>query len=408
MKQLLNKVVTKTPQIVAFFIQNETHRKRLNTIFVPSTKILLNMKRVLITLMLLLLVTPVTEAQTKNRQKDVPVKNVIFMIGDGMGLAHVAATTIFNGYQPLNLERAQYVGLQKTYSANNRVTDSAASGTALSTGVKTNNGAIGVDPDQKPVETILEKAEKKGLATGLIATYSVTNATPASFIAHVKDRKMEEEIAEFYLKTDVDVFMGGGQKFFNDRKDGKDLTKELQNKGYEIIYNVEDIENFDGEKLAGLFAANSMKTIKEGRGDYLPKATEKALEILKNNSRKGFFIMIEGSMIDKGGHSNDIQTVVNETVDFDKAVKVAFDFADKNPGTLVVVTADHETGGLSLPSGKPDFSLPDQGVQYKFSTGGHTGIFIPIYAYGAGAQNFSGIMENTDIPKIMTQLLKID
>jgi alkaline phosphatase len=343
----------------------------------------------------------------KDKEGNPEVKNVIFMIGDGMGLAHVAGTIISQGYEPLNLERAQFIGLAKTYSANNRVTDSAASGTALATGTKTYNGAIGVDVDKQPVESILEKAEDNGLATGLVATYSVTNATPAAFIAHVESRKMEEEIAEYYLKTDIDLFLGGGSKFFTKREDGRDLTAELRAKGYTMVDNIDDIVAFEGDKLGALLSENAMPRMINGRGDFLPQATGKALEILKKNSKKGFFIMIEGSQIDGGGHAKNPSIVFTETVDFDKAVGVAFDFADRNPGTLVVVTADHETGGMSIPSGKPDFSLPDQGVNYEFSTSGHTGIFVPIYAYGAGADHFSRIMENTDIPRTMEKLLKL-
>ncbi len=366
------------------------------------------MKKVFLTLTLAIICTTGYSAEIDKRPSaNQKVHNVIFMIGDGMGLAHVAATTIFNNYEPLTIERADYIGLQKTYSANNRVTDSAASGTALATGVKTNNGVIGLDPEGNQVESILEKASRNGLSTGLIATYSITHATPAAFIGHVKDRDMQEDIAEYFLKTDINVFLGGGLKYFADRKDKRDLTQELEAKGYSMIYDVKDIPTADAQKLGGLFARDAMPKMRDGRGDYLPTATAKALEILGKN-KKGFFIMIEGSMIDSGGHDNDIKLVVDEMEDFDKAVKVAFDFADNNPGTLVVVTADHETGGLTLPSGKPDFSLPDQGVKYKFSTGGHTGTFIPIYAYGAGAHNFSGVMENTDIPKIMARLLRVE
>ncbi len=364
------------------------------------------MKKIFLTLIIVCVAGFGADAKKRPGSEN-KVKNIIFLIGDGMGLAHVAATTIYNNYQPLAIERADYIGLQKTYSANNRVTDSAASGTALATGVKTNNGVIGLDAKGNPAESILEKASRGGLSTGLVATYAVTHATPASFIGHVKDRGMEEEIATYFLKTDIDVFLGGGRKYFADRKDKRDLTKDLEAKGYTMIYDVADIASVEANKLGGLFASAGMAKMRDGRGDYLPTATAKALEILSKN-KKGFFIMIEGSMIDGGGHANDIQMVVDETMDFDKAVKVAFDFADRNPGTLVVVTADHETGGLTLPSGKPDFSLPDQGVQYKFSTGGHTGTFIPIYAYGAGAGNFSGVMENTDIPKIMARLLGVE
>lgn len=340
-----------------------------------------------------------------------PVKNVIYMIGDGMGLAQVAATYVHRNYEPLAMERAQFIGLAKTYSGNNRVTDSAASGTALSTGHKTYNGAIGVDMDGKPIANILEKAEEAGMATGLVATYAVTHATPASFIAHVAKRSDEEQIAEFFLKTEVDVFMGGGLKFFTQRKDGRDLTRELTQKGYTLIYDAKDIPTVQGDKVGALLAPAGLPTMHKGRGDFLPTATAKSLEILDRNAKqsgKGFFIMVEGSQIDGGGHDNNALKIFEETIDFDNAVKVAFDFADKNPGTLVIVTADHETGGLSLPSGKPDFSLPDQGVKYEFATGGHTGIFVPIYAYGAGAQNFSTLMENTDIPKRIAKLLGLE
>lgn len=336
-----------------------------------------------------------------------PVKNVIFLIGDGMGIADVTATAIHQGCVPLEMERAHYVGFSRTYSANNRVTDSAAGGTALATGRKTNNGSIGVDPDRQPVQSILEKAEANGLATGIVVTHSVTNATPAAFVAHQPSRKMEEEIAADYLKTDIDVFIGGGRMRFDQRADGRDLTQELQAKGYTVAGTMEEVQAFRSGKLAALLYENTVPTMADGRGDYLPQATAKALEILEANSPKGFFIMIEGSQIDKGGHGNDIRTILNEMLDFDQAVKVAYDYADRHPGTLVVVTADHETGGVTLPSGKPDFTLPDQGVNYSFSTKSHTACYVPVFAYGAGARHFGRVLENTDIPQIMERLLRL-
>lgn len=334
------------------------------------------------------------------------VKNVIFMIGDGMGLADITATAIHRGCVPLEIERAHYVGLSRTYSANNRVTDSAAGGTALATGHKTNNGSIGVDPDKQPLQSILEKAKANGLATGIVVSHSVTNATPAAFVAHQPSRKMEEEIAADYLETDIDVFIGGGRMRFNQRRDGRDLTRELQEKGYTVAGSMEEVQAFRSGSLAALLYENTVPTIAEGRGDYLPQSTAKALEILQANSSKGFFIMIEGSQIDKGGHGRDIRTIFNEMLDFDQAVKVAYDYADRHPGTLVVVTADHETGGVTLPSGKPDFTLPDQGVEYSFSTKSHTACYVPVFAYGTGASRFGHVLENTDIPQIMEQLLR--
>ena len=327
----------------------------------------------------------------------VPVKNVILMIGDGMGLAHVSAA-MEAGDQPLAIERAQYTGLHKTSSASDEVTDSAAGATALATGTKTYNGAIGVGPDRAPLTSILEKAAVQGLSTGLVATYRITHATPASFIAHVPHRDMEEAVAADFLKTDITLFIGGGRAMFEQRRDGRNLSDELRVKGYQIVYTQEELDGVASGKTVGLLADSHLPKIAEGRDrEYLSGATDKALEILSQND-KGFFVMIEGSMIDSGGHDNDIDYVVSETLDFDRAVARAFDFADAHPGTLVIVTADHETGGLTIPAN-------GRGVEYLFGTGGHTAVPVPVYAYGTGAGNFSGIMENTDIPKKIEALL---
>ncbi len=340
-------------------------------------------------------------------QESQPVKNIIFMIGDGMGLAHTYSAML-RSQTPLAFERAQYIGLSKTYSANNRVTDSAASGTAMATGHKTYNGAIGVDTARKPVENIVERAQKKGLATGIVVTKDITDATPAAFMAHQPSRKMAEEIASDIAGSNVDLFIGGGRNRFEKRQDGVNLTDQLRKQGYAIAYTLDEIKNVKSGKLAGLMASGNLKKMTEGRGDYLPQATAQALTILQNNSPKGFFLMVEGSQIDSGGHDNDAEVVIAETLDFNKAIAVAFDFADRNPGTLVVVTADHETGGLTIPSNKADFTQGESGIKYLFSTGGHTGIMVPIYAYGTGAQNFSTIMENTDLPKKMAALLGLE
>ncbi len=356
------------------------------------------MKKALLILSAVALLAAGANAQPKT---NVPVKNVIFLIGDGMGLAQAYAAMDASP-EPLVFERAQYVGLAKTFSASSKVTDSAASGTALATGTKTYNGAISVDVDKKPLKTILEKAEDKGLATGIIATYEITNATPAVFIAHNASRKNEEDIAADFLKTDVDVFIGGGRDKFAKRSDGDNLIPKLEAKGYQVVYKMEDAQKITKGKIAGLMADRHMPSMAQGRGDYLPQATALALQVLKNNSPKGFFIMIEGSMIDGGGHANDAEKIISETLDFANAVKVAFDFADKNPGTLVVVTADHETGGLSLPAKSGGKELG-----YEFGTKSHSGIMVPVYAYGAGSQNFTGIMDNTDLNKRMCAALKL-
>ncbi len=328
------------------------------------------------------------------------VKNVIFMIGDGMGLAQVSAALIDRDYAPMAMERAQYIGLCKTYSSNNKVTDSAAAGTALATGVKTYNSAIGVDPDKNPVKTTLEKASESGLATGLVVTCYLAQATPAAFTAHQAARSSLFGIAAEQTRSNVDVMIGGGMLHFYSPEDSVDLISELKARHYTVAETMEQVMAFDRGKLAAILAPSDLPTMREGRGDYLPRATGKALEILSKNSKKGFFIMVEGSQIDHQCHAGSAAGCIAETIDFDNAVRVAFDFADRNPGTLVVVTADHETGGLTIPAGKNA-----KGVEYKFSSGGHTGTLVPVYAYGAGAEHFKGVYDNTDIPKIMQRLM---
>ncbi|MDY3979826.1 MAG: alkaline phosphatase [Tidjanibacter sp.] len=336
------------------------------------------------------------------------VRNIIFMIGDGMGVSQVTTAMVKQNYEPLAMERAEAIGLTKTYSANNRVTDSAASGTALATGVKTYNGAIGVNPDKEPVASTREKAQNAGYATGIVVTYPVTNATPAAFVGHVENRSMEEEIAAQYLDYQPDVIMGGGSKFFNERKDRRNLIQQMIRNGYKVGYKLSDLDKTHSGKVAMFGAAGSLPTMVEGRGDYLPQATAKALDILTANTQgksEGFFLMVEGSMIDGFAHKNNADGMVAEILDFDAAVKVAFDYADTHPGTLVVVTADHETGGLTIVNGNKSFDPKDQTVEYNFSTTGHSGGMIPVYAYGSCASEFGHVMENTDVALIMQHLL---
>jgi len=327
-------------------------------------------------------------------------KNIILMIGDGMGLAHVYSAMTANGGH-LFLENFKNIGFSKTYSSDNYITDSAAGGTALSSGIKTYNGAIGVDPDKKPVTNIREMAEKKGLKTGLVSTSAITHATPASFIAHASSRSSYEDIAADFLKTNIDVFIGGGIKNFEDRKDGKNLSKELKDKGYQVLYNIEDIQKIKSGKLAGFTAQEHDAPMPE-RGEILVPATQTAINLL-SQGKKGFFLMIEGSEIDFLAHENKTPGVVLETLDFDRAIGAALKFAASNGETLIIVTADHETGGMTLNGG--DYKTGK--VIGKFTSGGHTGIAVPVYAFGPGAEQFTGFMENTDIAKKMMRLLKL-
>lgn len=336
--------------------------------------------------------------QTKSKKQP---KNIILMIGDGMGLAQVYSAMTANGGH-LFLENFKNIGFSKTYSSDNYITDSGAGGTALSSGVKTYNGAIGVDPEKKPIPSIRELAEKKGLMTGLVSTSAITHATPASFIAHTAARDNYEDIAADFLKTNIDVFIGGGIKNFEARKDGKNLSKELKDKGYQVLYNIEDIQKVKSGKLAGFTAQEHNAPMPE-RGEILVPATQTAINLL-SQSKKGFFLMVEGSEIDFLAHENKTPGVILETLDFDRAIGAALKFAASNGETLIIVTADHETGGMTINGG--DYKTGK--VIAKYTSGGHTGIAVPIYAFGPGAEEFTGFMENIDIAKKMMKLLKLN
>ncbi|WP_139279449.1 alkaline phosphatase [Tangfeifania diversioriginum] len=327
-------------------------------------------------------------------------QNIILVIVDGMSLSQLYAGLTANRGK-LFLENFKYMGLVTTHSADRYITDSAAGGTALSTGQKTYNGAVGVDINKKPVETILEYADENGLATGLVSTSAITHATPASFIAHQESRNMYEEIAADFLKTDINVFIGGGYKHFTERKDGRNLVEELKEKGYQVEKNINTIKSIKKGKLAGLTAAEHNGRIDE-RGDMLPVATNTAINIL-NKNKKGFFLMVEGSQVDWGGHAGSTIYVVEEMLDTDRAIGKALEFAARDKETLVVVTADHETGGMTILDGNLETGM----VKGEFTTGGHTGLMVPVFAFGPGAEEFIGFMDNTDIHAKMRKLFLI-
>lgn len=346
------------------------------------------------------------------KQTTQQVENVILMIGDGMGVAHVTQHILENGLQPIEMERAQAVGLVRTFSANNRVTDSSAAGTAIASGTKTNNDMLGVDPAGEPLESILTRLQQVGYPTGLVVTVDLFDATPGAFYAHVHSRKSRDTITLQLLESGIDVTIGGGRQYLENRADGRNLLEEFRANGYSVALTPQQMEGVSQGKLAALLAPDILPYQIDGRGDYLPQATAKALEILTANKEaansRGFFLMVEGSMIDYAAHDHLTDELIGETRDFDRAVKVAFDYADTHPGTLVIVTADHETGGLTMPSGGSGFSTPDSGISYKYSTGDHTGSLVPLFAYGPGAQNFSRLIDNTDISKIIATLVGLE
>ncbi len=327
-------------------------------------------------------------------------KNIIFLIGDGMGLTQISAGMYLNGNKTA-LEKFPVIGIHKSHSENNLVTDSAAGATAFASGVKTVNGAIGMDHLGQNYETILEEAERKGLATGLLTTSTIVHATPAAFISHVRSRRLYEEIAADFMNTEVDLMIGGGKAYFTRREDGQDLYEQLRDRNYYVAdyfdTEIEDIDIQGGENLA-YFTSDKDPLSKDQGRDYLLPATELALDFLEDRSGKGFFIMIEGAQIDWGGHANNIDYVVDEFHEFDKVVDMCIEFAKKNGETLVVVTADHETGGLAI---NPESTM--RKLETAFTTGGHTATMIPVFAYGPGADRFAGIYDNTKIYTKMRQ-----
>lgn len=327
-------------------------------------------------------------------------KNIILLIGDGMGLSQVSSAIYYKKEGKPNFERFHTIGLSKTSSGSDLVTDSAAGATVFSAGVKTYNGAIGVNMDTIAVPTIVEQLSARGFSTGIVASSSIQHATPASFYAHVKHRRLYEEISEFVPNSGVDFFAGGGLKFFIDRKDKRNLLDQVRNAGYTVITDKLPRKNVAGKELI-LLAQDGMPKMSEGRGDFLPQATELALQKLSKNE-KGFFLMVEGSQIDWGGHDNDAEYLIEELLDFDKTIGVALDFAKNNGETLVIVTADHETGGFTLATDGSNYNR----IKPTFSTTGHSGTMVPVFAEGPGASMFNGIYESNEIYFKMMELLQ--
>ena len=364
----------------------------------PNKKMKRNSTILSLSLILLLCIS----SFAPSKKMDARPTNIILMIGDGMGLSQISYS-LLTATQKMNFERFNYIGFSRTSSSNHKITDSAAGATAMSCGRKTYNGAIGVFTNKQPMTTILELAEKNGLATGLVATCDITHATPAAFIAHQPSRNMYQEIAKDFLATDIDLFLGGGLDNFNKRKDGDDLTRQLRVRNYDVLTSLAELWNYEpkNKKVAGLFAPKHLPKMQESRGDYLPFSTNFAIDYLKKN-KKGFFLMIEGSQIDWGGHDNDAEYIRRELNDFDIAIGKALDFAELNGNTLVIVTADHETGGFAL-SGNEDDKTQD-GIEPKFITKNHTATMVPVFAYGPGASKFTGIYENTAIFDKMVEL----
>ena len=318
------------------------------------------------------------------------IRNVVLMIGDGMGVSHVFAGISANNDQ-LYIQYATRIGFQKTKCLDHYATDSAAAGTAMSTGSKTNYKHVGVNAEGQAMETILEIASENGKATGLVAACKITHATPASFIAHVENRGQYEDIANYFITDKLNVFIGGGLDDFNKREDDRSLIPDLKDQGFQVVTTAEELNKIDTGKIAALLSSGHIARYPE-RGEFLPESTKKALDILSQD-KDGFFLMVEGSQIDWGGHDNSMEYIIEELLDFDRTVGEVLKFAEKDGHTLVIITADHETGGLSVHD-----AIPSEGkVEGRFTTGGHSSVMVPVFAYGPGADAFMGIYENTGI-----------
>jgi alkaline phosphatase len=420
------------------------------------------------------------EAQAKE-SKNGKAKNVIFMIGDGMGVPYTTALRYMNDNPDTpEFEKTAFdpylVGLQSTYPEDEKenVTDSAAAATAMSGGVKTYNNAIAVDNDKSDVKTVLEQAKENGMSTGLVSTSEITHATPASYGAHDESRKNEDEIANDYFdemikgEHKIDVMLGGGTDFFE--REDRNLAEEFKKDGYSYVKSTEEMKNDDNEQVLGLFAESGMDKMidRDEKQPSLADMTTSALDRLKSD-KDGFFLMVEGSQIDWGGHDNDVVASMSEMRDFEKAFEKVRDFAKENGETLVVVTADHSTGGFSIGSDgdynwdpnvidaakrTPDFmaeeisngaSVEETLSQYVdleltdeeissvkeaaatkdkveidnaierifdtrsgtgWTTDGHTGDDVPVYAFGPQKEKFAGMIDNTDQAQLIFEILK--
>ena len=364
-------------------------------------------------------------------------KNVIYLIGDGMGFGAVTSL-LLSMEEETGFEKAPVIGLSETCSANNYVTDSPAGGTALATGTRTCNGFLGVGPDSVQLESLLKKAQKMGKKTGIVVNTTLTEATPGAFYAGVTSRKESYKIAEQFTESGVDVAIGAGLSAFINRPDSIDMTEVLINKGYDVYLDWKSVLGTESQKFVGILdmgdvhrrnkKSTTTASAAEGQEvclaarlaateetadttrfseptEYLQKACTKALDVLEKEAKNGFFLMIESAIIDGYGHNNDSEGMIEEMQEFDNTLQTLIAYVNEHPNTLLVVTADHETGGTGVAYKSHEVNHPE-GLHLNFSTKGHTGTVVPVFAYGAGAEKFRGIFQNRDLPGIIEGLMK--
>ena len=355
-------------------------------------------------------------------------KNIILLISDGMSLTQVSTYRLLKGgpNERIAVDKFPVSGIVLTHSENAIVTDSASSATAFSTGRKTNNGALGLDEDNKILENFTEIIDRYGYVSSLISTSEITHATPAAYASHVDLRWKTDEISLQMMESKVMTILGGGRHFFlpedlgGKRSDGLNLLEQMESSRM-VMTEKKELHSFDHSdlgKVVGLFADEALRDKEKPENHVFEPSSSEMLNFAINRSEKfnengckGFFIMLEGSQVDWAGHANDLNYLKREMQDFDEAVELALDYAIQNPDTLVIATADHETGGLLIESSSPtDYTAPE--VKFSFNTGigygSHTGVPVPVYAYGPGSENFTGTLDNTDIFYAMLEAVKMD
>lgn len=342
-------------------------------------------------------------------------RNIILMIGDGMGLEHISCALVLN-HGKLNMTSMPVTGLSLTTSADNLITDSAAGGTALASGQKTANGHVGVTPDGLPLESLLEKASASGRLTGVVTTCRLNDATPAAFCCHEPDRDDAESIVADYLDCGVDYIAGGGLRYWRDRSDGRDIISEMAARGYEVALSPEALAAADRLPVLGLLADLELPVALK-RGDLYRDMVSHGLSLLSSSSSSsassaassavsessasGFVMVLEGSCIDDWSHAGRLDLAMEELLDFDRTVGDVLEWAAADGHTLVVVTADHATGALTLRGG----DLNEGRIEAVFGSDSHNGIAVPYFVYGPGSDRFGGVMENSALSALLASFL---
>lgn len=324
--------------------------------------------------------------------------NIILMIGDGMGMSHIATAMYANGGE-LTLTNLKTIGWVRTQSATHFTTDSAASGTAYATGHKTHNSAIGMDVNDQPIANLPEKLAEKGIVSGIVTTDDLDGATPSAFFAHQPKRYMSAEIWADVPASKLSFFAAGSAEAFADQSYE---TQDAINKKFEVVSDLAEVSP-RAARVGYLPPKAKTASVNDNRGDFLPATTKYAMEFLASKAKKGkgFFLMVEGARIDKSSHNNDYPAVIGETLDFDKAVEAAIRFAEKDGNTLVIISADHETGALTLKEGNPATGS----MEGVFVSKGHTPSPVPLFAYGPRSYEFTGVIENSDVSNKIAKLL---